>query len=140
MLLQWLYCFDLVHFFQSYLTYRIFGSIRLRSFHPRSSWNGEKLMTSNCTNWKHFSPPNLTLNQRKVSTIALHMSVARIFDWRGPKPKITSNDIIRNFQKRNILWGKDIAEWKIRSCGLIWHLSRILLKKKRLDPKVKKCK
>ena len=39
--------------------------------------------------------------------------VARIFDWGGPKPQITCNDILRNFQKRNFLLGKDIVEWKI---------------------------
>ena len=31
----------------------------------------------------------------------------------GAKPKITCNDVIINFQKRNFLWGKDIVEWKI---------------------------
>ena len=41
------------------------------------------------------------------------IGVARIFDWGGVKPQITCNDDIRNFQKRNFLWGKDIAEWKI---------------------------
>ena len=41
------------------------------------------------------------------------IGVARIFDWGGPKPQITCNDVIRNFQKRNFLLGKDIAEWKI---------------------------
>ena len=39
--------------------------------------------------------------------------VARIFDWGEPKPQITCNDAIRNFQKRDFLWGKDIVEWKI---------------------------
>ena len=41
------------------------------------------------------------------------IGVARIFDWGGPKPQITRNDVIRNFRKRNFLWGKDIVEWKI---------------------------
>ena len=41
------------------------------------------------------------------------IGVARIFDWGGPKPQITRNDVIRNFQKSNFLWGKDIVEWKI---------------------------
>ena len=41
------------------------------------------------------------------------ISVARIFDWGGPKPQITRNDVIRNFRKSNFLWGKDIVEWKI---------------------------
>ena len=37
--------------------------------------------------------------------------VARIFVWGG-KPQITRNDIVRNFQKRNFLWGH-IVERKI---------------------------
>ena len=41
------------------------------------------------------------------------IGVARIFDWGGPKPQITRNDVIRIFRKSNFLWGKDIVEWKI---------------------------
>ena len=37
------------------------------------------------------------------------VGVARIFDWGGPKPQITHNDVIRDFQKRNFLWSKDIV-------------------------------
>ena len=40
----------------------------------------------------------------------------------GPKPQITCNDVIRNFRKRNFLWGKDIVEWKI------WNRSLMALK------------
>ena len=32
------------------------------------------------------------------------IGVARIFNWGRPKPQITGNDVIRNFQKRNFLW------------------------------------
>ena len=32
-------------------------------------------------------------------------------EW--PKPQITCNDVIKNFQKRKFLWDKDILEWKI---------------------------
>ena len=35
------------------------------------------------------------------------------FRLGGPKPQITCNDVIKNFQKRNFLWNKDIVEWKI---------------------------
>ena len=42
------------------------------------------------------------------------VGVARIFDWGGgPEPQITCNDIIKNFRKRNFLWGKDIVEYKM---------------------------
>ena len=44
---------------------------------------------------------------------------------------------IRNFRKRNFLWGKDIVEWKIKSRGLFWHLTGILLKVEGLNQKVK---
>ena len=40
-----------------------------------------------------------------VSTIVKPIGVARIFNW-GPKSPITCNDVIRNLQKRNFLWGK----------------------------------
>ena len=49
------------------------------------------------------------------------IGVARIFDWGGGKPKITCNEVIKNFRKRNFLWDKDIVQWKIRSRGLVWH-------------------
>ena len=51
-------------------------------------------------------------------TVLRGIGVARIFDWGGPKLQITCNDVIKNFQKKNFLWGKDIVEWKIRSCSL----------------------
>ena len=41
------------------------------------------------------------------------IGVARIFDWGGPKPQITWNDVIRNVRKRSFLWGKGVVEWKI---------------------------
>ena len=37
----------------------------------------------------------------------------------GAKPQFTCNDVIRNFQKRNFLWGKNIVEWKIWCCSLL---------------------
>ena len=38
----------------------------------------------------------------------------------GPKPQITCNDNhIKNFQKRNFLWDKDIVGWKILNRGLL---------------------
>ena len=37
------------------------------------------------------------------------ISVDKIFDW-GPNPQMTCNEVIRTFQKRNILWDKDIVE------------------------------
>ena len=41
-----------------------------------------------------------------VLPTAGHIGVARMFDWGGPKPQITCNDVIRNFQKSNFLWGQ----------------------------------
>ena len=48
-----------------------------------------------------------------------HIGVARIFDWGGGKPQMTSNDVIRNFDRGIFCGGKDIVEWKIRSLGLV---------------------
>ena len=39
----------------------------------------------------------------------------------GPKPQITCNDVVRNFQERKFLWSKDIAEWKFWSRCLLAH-------------------
>ena len=35
------------------------------------------------------------------------------FWLRGPKPQITCNDVIKNFQKKKVLQGKGIVGWKI---------------------------
>ena len=69
-----------------------------------------------CT--KHRLPNGLEGTGRwemwAVTSYNSNIGVARIFDWgRGPKPQITCNNVIRNFRKRNFLWGKDIVEWKI---------------------------
>ena len=53
-------------------------------------------------------------NKLAFSRYVTHIiGVARIFDWGGPKPQITRNDVIRNFRKSNFLWDEDIVEWKI---------------------------
>ena len=52
------------------------------------------------------SVPLIRSRGQCVSTIG----AARIFDWGA---QITCNDVIRNFQKRKFLRGKDIVEWKI---------------------------
>ena len=49
----------------------------------------------------------------RLNTLEYTIGVARIFDWGGGQLQITCNDVIRNFRKRNFLWGKDIVEWKI---------------------------
>ena len=64
------------------------------------------------------------------------IGVARIFDWGGGKPKITCNEVIRNFRKRNFLWDKDIVEWKIRSRGLVWYFTESFLKGEGLNQKL----
>ena len=71
---------------------------------------------------------------------ATAVGVARIFDWGGPKPHITCNDVIKNFQKRNFSWGKDIMEWKIKSRGLRLALKQDFAKGRRLKLIHKKCK
>ena len=57
----------------------------------------------------------------------------------SPKPQITCNNVIINFWRWNFLWVKDIVEWKIRSSGLVWHCTRILLKRESLRVKEWKC-
>ena len=55
----------------------------------------------------------LTNRGTSVACIVPTIGVAKIFDWGGPKPQITRNDVIRNFRKSNFLWGKDIVKRKI---------------------------
>ena len=64
--------------------------------------------------------------------------VARILiGGEGGKSQILCNDVIRNFRKRNFLWDKDIVEWEIENCSLVWHANRILLKREDLNQKSK---
>ena len=56
------------------------------------------------------------------------IGIAGVFvEGGGGKPQILWNNSIRNFQNSNFFGSKGIVEWKIRSCGLLWHLTRILL-------------
>ena len=59
------------------------------------------------------SEEHICMLREPGSSYVGHIGVAGIFDWGGPKPQITYNDVIRNFQKRNFLWSKNIVEWKI---------------------------
>ena len=61
-----------------------------------------------------FSKTKKKMFEKSFSGNLQFIVVARIFDWEGePKPQITCNDVIRNFQKRNFLWDIDIIECKI---------------------------
>ena len=42
--------------------------------------------------------------QKSFSGDLQFIGVPRIFDWGRPKPQITCNDVIKNFQKRKFLW------------------------------------
>ena len=66
---------------------------------------------------------------------ALGIRVAKIFDWGGSKAQILSNDVIRNFREIDFSWDKDIVDWKIRSRGLFWNITKILLKEEGLNQK-----
>ena len=41
------------------------------------------------------------------------------------------------FEKMDFLWDKDIVKWRIRSRGLSWHVTWILLKGNDLNQKLK---
>ena len=66
------------------------------------------------------------------------IGITRIFDWRevpNRKPHaMTSSEI---FEKRDFLWDKDTAKWRIRSRDLVWHVTRILLKGEDLNQTLK---
>ena len=46
----------------------------------------------------------------------------------GEEDETTCNDIIKQFRNEKLLRDKDIVKWKIRSRGLVWQATRILLK------------
>ena len=47
--------------------------------------------------------------------VADTLGIARIIErGRGGKAQITGNDVIKIFERRNFLWGKDTVEWKIK--------------------------
>ena len=69
------------------------------------------------------------------------IDVARIFDWGEPKPQITCNDVIRNFERGTFCGGKDTVEWKIRSCVLVLPRNYELVQGRglKLIVKMRKC-
>ena len=79
------------------------------------------------------------IDAKTVNNLVLHKPTPRDlghrrsqdFDWgEGKSHAMTSSEISK---KKNLLWGKDIVEWKIRSCGLVWLCRRILLEEKGLN-------
>ena len=74
----------------------------------------------------------------KKKTFTRYIGVAKIFDWRGePNRKTHAMTLPQVFKKRDFLCNKDIVKWRIRSQGLGWHVTRILLKRKDLNQKLK---
>ena len=68
----------------------------------------------------------------------IRIGVARIFIGERGKPQITCNDVIRNFERG--IWCKEIVERKIRSRGLVWQWTRILLMIEGLNQRLKNSK
>ena len=66
----------------------------------------------------------------------LCIGVARIFDWGRAKPKMTCNDVIRNFREK-LFARQRHRRMMIRSRGLVWHLTKSFFKMEKLKPKVK---
>ena len=72
-------------------------------------------------------------------TITRYIGVARIFDWgERPNRKLHEMTSSKFFRKRDFLRDEDIVEWKIRSRGLGWHVTWVLLNKKSLNLKLKR--
>ena len=57
--------------------------------------------------------------QKKKVLKKVFQAISNLWAWPefligwGPKAQITCNHVIKNFQKRNCLWDKDIIGWKI---------------------------
>ena len=82
-----------------------------------------------------FSLLPVVMLQKSILSI---IDIASIFDWEwGPKPQITCNDIITNFESGIFCGGKDIVEWNIRSLGLVLARNLEIVQGKGLKPIVK---
>ena len=79
----------------------------------------------------------MLLKLRKKLTI--YIGVAKIFDCGGrPNCKSHAMTSTQFLEKRNFLWDKNTAEWRIRNRGLGWHATWILLKTNDLNQKLKR--
>ena len=62
---------------------------------------------------------NLLSFFKKYLALSGSIGVARIFDWGVPKPQITCNGVIRNFETGIFCGSKNIVECKIKSRSLV---------------------
>ena len=46
-----------------------------------------------------FALRQITADETKYYYVVAAIGVARIFDWRGPKPQITCKDVVKNFDR-----------------------------------------
>ena len=77
-------------------------------------------------------------NMMKVEkTLTRYEGVARIFDY-GERQKRKSHAMSSSkfFKNKDFLWDKNTVEWIMRSRGLGWHVTWILLKRKDLNIKL----
>ena len=121
--------FDLLGMASPYL---LWGKLILQKVATSGVEWDETLFVDMQDPWKKWLA---TVRLRNDFSIPPNLGVARIFVWGGSKPQIICNNVIKNFRKRNFLWGKDIVKWKIKI--LVWHLTRILLKREDLNKKSK---
>ena len=63
------------------------------------------------------------------------LGIAKIFDLGGANQISLAMKTSEVF-KEEFLWDKDIVEWKIRSRGLVWHLTESFLKGEGLNQKL----
>ena len=70
-----------------------------------------------------------TKNCAKASKSSCYYKHRQNFWWGRAKPKITCNNVIRNFWKTNFLWDKDIIKRKPRSHGLVYQSYKVKVSK-----------
>ena len=76
---------------------------------------------------------------KKKKKMTRYMDVVRIFDWGGrPSHRSLVMTLTKFFEKRNFLRDTDTVEWRIRSRGMGWHVTWVLLKKKDLNLNLKR--
>ena len=101
------------------------AKIRAYALREAETSHARSPMSNIYAGWRpchHFNVAKNFLDDKNIEFLewpgTVHRRSQDFWLW-GSKPKITCNDVIRNFRRGIFCGGKDIVEWKIRSRGLV---------------------
>ena len=78
--------------------------------------------------WYSLQPMVYTDTAVQIGSITV-IGVAKSFGWEGGQTTSHMQRRHWKFSKEELFVGHDIVEWRIRSCGLVCHATRILVKR-----------